>query len=101
MTIRIEGGSATSTEKMAIMESVDKGIAKCLQLKSTTAVMGSTGSLREALLHLLDGEMVPKRIQQLAESEETLLEERTSCLFVFGSGKSSLVRIGFWLLDVP
>jgi hypothetical protein len=100
MTIRIEGGSATSTEKIAIMESVDKGIAKCLQLKSTTAVMGSTG-VREALLHLLDGEMVPKRIQQLAESEETLLEERTSCLFVSGSGKSSLVRIGFWLLDVP
>lgn len=30
MTIRIEGGSATSTEKIAIMESVDKGIAKCL-----------------------------------------------------------------------
>jgi hypothetical protein len=56
---------------------------------------------REALLHLLGGEMIPKRIQQLAESEETLLEERTSCLFVSGSGKPSLVRIGFWPLDLP
>jgi hypothetical protein len=45
--------------------------------------------------------MIPKRIQQLAESEETLLEERTSCLFVSGSDKSSLVRIGFWPLDLP
>lgn len=42
---------------------------------------GFNGSLREALLRLLGGEIASKRTRQLAESEETLLEERTSCLF--------------------
>jgi hypothetical protein len=44
---------------------------------------GFNGSLREALLRLLDGEIVPKRTRQFAESKETLVEERTSCLFLY------------------
>jgi hypothetical protein len=37
--IRMDGGSATSTEMIAIMESDDKGIANCVRQKLTADVM--------------------------------------------------------------
>ena len=42
---------------------------------------GFKGSLEEDLLRLLGGEIVPRRTRQSADSQETSLEERTSCLF--------------------
>jgi hypothetical protein len=50
MTIRIEGGSATSTEMIAIIESVDKAIANLTAVEIDYGCDKFNESLTEALL---------------------------------------------------